>query len=86
MGFAAGLQAGERLGQGILDAYNQSKEQLGIREAKALTARNKKLIGLDNMQWPMLLLNVILLRVCVCVEKLTSQNDKTKCTPLKDRD
>lgn len=39
MGFAAGLQAGERLGQGILDAYNQSKEQLGIREAKALTAK-----------------------------------------------
>lgn len=26
MGFAAGLQAGERLGQGILDAYNQSKQ------------------------------------------------------------
>jgi hypothetical protein len=39
MGFAAGLQAGERLGQGILDAYNQSKEQLGIREAKALTPK-----------------------------------------------
>jgi hypothetical protein len=27
MGFAAGLQAGERLGQGILDAYNQSQQQ-----------------------------------------------------------
>jgi hypothetical protein len=39
MGFAAGLQAGERLGQGILDAYNQSKEQLGIREARALAPK-----------------------------------------------
>lgn len=39
MGFAAGLQAGERLGQGILDAYNQSREQRGIREAKGLTAK-----------------------------------------------
>ena len=27
MGFAAGLQAGERLAQGILDVYNQSKQQ-----------------------------------------------------------
>lgn len=37
MGFAAGLQAGERMAQGILDAYNQSKQQREYERIQSAT-------------------------------------------------